>query len=59
VTVLIEHKPEPEDGDSESDSESYSGYVKVGIVKIDLVDVGRARAYGFRECMEALSAVRS
>ncbi|KAJ7354597.1 hypothetical protein DFH08DRAFT_934040 [Mycena albidolilacea] len=52
VTVLIEHKLEG--GDSES--ESKCAYVKVGIVKIDLVDVRRARACGFRECMEKLSA---
>jgi hypothetical protein len=54
VTVLVEHKLEG--GDSES--ESKCAYVKVGIVKIDLVDVRRARAYGIRECMEKLSAVR-
>ncbi|KAJ7879538.1 hypothetical protein B0H14DRAFT_3129631 [Mycena olivaceomarginata] len=49
---LVEHKLEG--GDSES--ESKCAYVKVGIVKIDLLDVRRARAYGFRECMEKLSA---
>ncbi|KAJ7162169.1 hypothetical protein C8R46DRAFT_345154 [Mycena filopes] len=42
VNVLIEH----EQGDR---------YVKVGIVKMQLVDIARARSIGFAYCMDALS----